>query len=148
MVPNVAEAIKSNTVPKLAPVKLDTPSFAWPNNVQVVPHDVFGERAIVVPDGFLVPGKSDGGIYIITMDSTDITKTTGTLKLSAKKSGYFYHMGEWVDMNGDGRKDFLTARSNAKANGGELVWFEHPAEGLSSADWTEHIVTKGPDVGI
>jgi hypothetical protein len=57
-------------------------------------------------------------------------------------------MGEWVDMNGDGRKDFLTARSNAKANQGELVWFEHPSEGLTSATWTEHIVTKGPDVGI
>ena len=57
-------------------------------------------------------------------------------------------MGEWVDMNGDGRKDFLTARSNAKANGGELVWFEHPESGLTSAHWTEHVVTKGPDVGI
>ena len=39
-------------------------------------------------------------------------------------------MGEWIDLNGDGRKDFLTARSNAKVNGGELVWFEHPASGL------------------
>ena len=57
-------------------------------------------------------------------------------------------MGEWIDMNGDGRKDFLTARSNAKKDGGELVWFEHPAEGLTTAAWTEHIVCKGPDVGI
>lgn len=103
--------------------------------MQVVPFDVFGERAIVVPDGFLVPGKSDGGVYVITMDANDITKTTGTFKLSAKKSGYFYHMGEWVDMNGDGRKDFLTARSNAKKDGGELVWFEHPATGLTNTAW-------------
>ena len=101
-----------------------------------------------MPDGFLVPGKSDGGVYIVTVDDSDITKTTGTFKLSAKKSGFFYHMGEWVDMNGDGRKDFLTARSNAKANGGELVWFEHPAAGLTSATWTEHVVSSGPDVGI
>jgi hypothetical protein len=44
----------------------------------VVPHDVFGQRALVVPDGFLVPGKSDGNIFIVTIDDSDITKTTGT----------------------------------------------------------------------
>jgi hypothetical protein len=83
------------------------------------------------------------------MDKTDVTKTTGTFKISKNKSGYFYHMGEWIDLNGDGRKDFLTARSNAKVNGGELVWFEHPASGLSTGStWTEHIVSAGPDVGI
>ena len=148
VVPKVADAVKNNTVAQLKPIELNTPSFAWPNNVQVVPQDVFNQRAIVVPDGFLVPGKSDGGVYIVTMDSVDITKTTGTFKLSAKKNGFFYHMGEWIDMNGDGRKDFLTARSNAKKGDGELVWFEHPAAGLTTATWTEHIVCKGPDVGI
>jgi hypothetical protein len=25
-----------------------------------------------------VPGKSDGGVYIVTMDASDITLTTGT----------------------------------------------------------------------
>lgn len=39
-------------------------------------------------------------------------------------------MGQWVDLNGDGRLDFITARSNAKANQGELVWLEHPEGGL------------------
>jgi len=101
-----------------------------------------------VPDGFLVPGKSNGGLYVITMDATDITKTTGTFKISAKNNGYFYHMGEWVDLNGDGRKDFITARSNAKAGGGQLVWFEQPAAGLTTATWTEHVICEGPDVGI
>jgi len=56
-------------------------------------------------------------------------------------------MGNWIDMNNDGRKDFLTARSNAKAGEGELVWLEHPAEGLGGT-WTEHVITNGPDVGI
>lgn len=82
------------------------------------------------------------------MDSADVTKTKATFKISANKNGYFYHMGEWIDLNGDGRKDFLTARSNAKAGGGQLVWFEHPEAGLTSATWTEHVVSSGPDVGI
>jgi hypothetical protein len=82
------------------------------------------------------------------MDASDITLAKNTYKISPAKNGYFYHMGEWIDLNGDGRKDFLTARSNAKAGGGELVWFEHPAAGLTTAPWIEHVVASGPDVGI
>ncbi len=81
---------------------------------------------MVAPDGFLVPGKTNGGIYIMTMDQYDITKSTSVTKISTEPRGYFYHMGVWIDLNGDGRKDFITARSNAKAGGGQLVWFEHP----------------------
>lgn len=148
VVPGLEAAVQNNTVSKLVAKELKTPSFEWPNNVATIPEDVFGYRAIVVPDGFLVPGKSNGGVYIVTMDATDITLATGTFKISPKEDGYFYHMGEWIDMNGDGRKDFVTAKSNAKAGGGKLVWFEHPAAGLTSATWTEHVVTSGPDVGI
>lgn len=149
VVPDIKDAIVNNTVSKLSPVPLPLhkTNFAWPNNVEVVPFDVFGLRAIVVPDGFLVPGKSDGGVYIITMDPSNVTLTTAVTKISTEPKGYFYHMGYWVDLNGDGRKDFITARSNAKAGGGQLVWFEHPAEGISGK-WTEHIVCSGPDVGI
>lgn len=67
-------------------------------------------------------------------------------QISELKSGYFYHEGEWIDMNGDGRLDYLTARSNAKENGGELVWFEHPEGGLGTGYWAEHVLHKGPDV--
>jgi hypothetical protein len=148
VVPDISEAVTNDTVSKLKSEKLKTPSFEWPNDVQVIPQEVFGYRAIMVPDGFLVPGKTNGGLYIITMDETDITLTKSTTKISAKNKGYFFHMGEWVDLNGDGRLDFLTARSNAKAGGGQLVWFEHPAEGLTDATWTEHVISEGPDVGI
>ena len=58
-------------------------------------------------------------------------------------------MGYWVDLNGDGRKDFVTARSNAKAGEGELLWLEHPAEGLDSTEkWTEHVLGNIADVSI
>ena len=90
----------------------------------MVPHEVFGFRAIVVPDGFLVPGHKDGGVYVIQMDDTDVTKAVNTVKISPDKNNYFYHMGQWIDLNNDGRLDFITARSNAKAGEGELVWFE------------------------
>ena len=115
MVPYIGHAVKDGDVSNLQSIKLDTPKFEWPNNVEAVPQDVFGERAIVVPDGFLVPGKKNGGVYIIRMDATDLTRTVETVKISQEKKDYFYHMGFWVDLNGDGRKDFITARSNSKA---------------------------------
>jgi hypothetical protein len=147
VVPDIKDAVIAGDASTLSAHKLDTPKFEWPNDVKVIPNDVFYKRGIVVPDGFLVPGKSNGGVYVITMDDSDITQTVSTTKISTEDKGYFYHMGEWIDMNGDGRKDFLTARSNAKKNGGQLVWFEHPKEGLEG-EWTEHIVCYGPDVGI
>jgi len=149
MVPGVKAGVTAGDVSTLQPVKLDTPSFAWPNNIEVVPQDVFGERAIVVPDGFLVPMKTNGGIYIVRMDGTDLTKTTGTVKITGKSDGKFYHMGYWVDLNGDGRKDFITARSNAKAGQGELLWLEHPEAGLNSgAPWVEHVLGNMADVAF
>lgn len=151
IVPGIKDAVAAADVSSLSGTKLDTGSthFMWPNDAKVVPSDVFdGQRAIVVPDGFLVPGHKNGGVYVIQMDSSDLTKTTNTVKISPDKDDYFYHMGKWVDMNGDGRKDFITARSNATAGDGELVWFEHPEDGLNATPWTEHVVTKGPDVGI
>ena len=132
VVPGIKEALAAGDATTLEPVLLDTASFEWPNNVAVVPMDVFDERAIVVPDGFLVPTKKTGGIYIVRMDSSDITQTVETVKITEHKRNYFYHNGYWVDLNGDGRKDFITARSNAKKGKGELVWLEHPEGGLSS----------------
>lgn len=50
-------------------------------------------------------------------------------------------------MNGDGRLDYLTARTNAGANKGEMLWLEHPVEGLQKTPWVEHVIaTPGPEV--
>ena len=114
IVPGLKEAVVAGDISTLQSYKLDVPHFTWPNNIAVVPQDVFGERAIHVPDGFVVPMHGNGGIYIVRMDETDLTKTKETVKITAHKRGYFYHMGYWLDLNGDGRKDFLTARSNGK----------------------------------
>ena len=58
-------------------------------------------------------------------------------------------MGYWVDLNDDGRKDLITARSNAKAGEGELLWLKQPKEGLDSTEyWEEHILGNMADVSI
>ena len=48
-------------------------------------------------------------------------------------------------MNGDGRLDYLTSRSNGKAGDGELVWLEHPENGIDEdKPWKLHHLTNGP----
>jgi hypothetical protein len=42
VVPDITEAVVSGDVSSLKAVKLDTPNFEWPNDVKVIPHDVFG----------------------------------------------------------------------------------------------------------
>lgn len=149
MVEGVTDAVKAGNIGTLNSVRLDTINYMWPNNIEAVPQSVFGERAIVVPDGFLVPTKTNGGIYIVRMDDTDLTKTKSTVKISQEKDGYFYHMGFWVDLNQDGRLDYITARSNAKAGEGELVWLEHPEDPLDAGvAWPEHIIGNVADVSI
>jgi hypothetical protein len=145
---DITGAITSKDLSTLQPVVLDCPAFVWPNVARVVPMDVFNERVIVVPDGFIPPGYKNGGIYLVQMDENDVTKQVKTMTMTHNTDGYFYHMGFWVDLNGDGRKDFLTAKSNAKVGGGQLVWYEHPEGGLETENWTEHFIASGPDIGI
>ena len=111
--PNVQEAIVAKDLSTLTPVQLDTPNFTWPNLAKPVPQDVFNQRVIVVPDGFIPPGKTNGGVYLVVMDPSDVTKTVQTITMTHNLNGYYYHMGFWLDLNGDGRKDFLTAKCNS-----------------------------------
>ena len=113
--------------------------------VDVVPHKVFNSRAVFVPDGFLVPMHTDGGVYIILLGD-DNTPTT-QFKITKEKSGYFYHTGEWRDFNNDGYLDFLTARTDAKKGDGHLLWLENPGtQATGNQEWAEHVITEGPDV--
>merc|ERR1711920_135818 len=149
--PGLKDAVVAGDVDDVKAVTLD-PSpwkFESPNNAKVVPDDVFaGENVVLVPDGFVIPGHRDGGAYLLVQDNDDITKTKKTIRVSPYKSRYWYHTGHWIDMNNDGLKDLLIGRTNSKAGGGELVWFEHPASGAldDGENWTEHVITSGPQV--
>jgi hypothetical protein len=116
----------------------------WPNKLSKTPSDY--PEFTVVPDGFLPPGKSDGGVFL--------ADPSGTVhRITAERKGGFYHEVEWHDFNGDGEKDMLTARVIksgpffAPKFDGELVWLENPGRGqMTRQMWKEHIVASGPDV--
>jgi hypothetical protein len=145
-------------------VNLTTGGFAdlatnidWPNVATVVDEKVFGFKAAIIGSGFLVPSHTTGGVWIVELSTEPKVLTSGPVKITKDlnnwkpDSGWFYHKGDLIDMNGDGLLDIVTSRCaysvepwNSKA--GILVWLEHPANGaLGGAPWKEHTIQKGPD---
>ncbi|CAH1800870.1 unnamed protein product [Owenia fusiformis] len=98
----------------------------WPREPGSIPFEVFGHEAIHAPDGFLVPGKDEGTVNII-----DMRNNPPTTHQLIPRDWWFYHRVTWMDMNGDGRIDIVTARARREPNTGitisELIWLEHPA---------------------
>lgn len=129
----------------------------WPNVPTVVEEDVFGFKAAIIGSGFLVPSHTTGGVWIAELESNPKVLKSGPVKITKDinswrpDSGWFYHRGQLVDMNGDGRLDIVTARCaysvepwNPKA--GKMVWLEQPsANALDGTAWVEHEMQDGPD---
>jgi len=145
---DIASAFSSGRMRNL-PQALETSGaegFKWPNKLDHAPPSVAGSGGdiLVIPDGFLVPGKRTGGIFF---------HRNGKLhRISAIKENAFYHEVEWRDMNGDGHLDILCPR--AIINGtfsvefrGEFMWYENPGPSkVMSQEWKEHKIVDGPDV--
>ena len=117
-------------------------AIKWPNEVTSVPKHLYVnhhhntddtgsvkeeevelEDALLVTDGFLVPGKDKGGLYVVRNPGNGISEwsdcLTGTTNLrgapidaDGEKSGdWFYHKAMWMDLTGDGRQSILSARA-------------------------------------
>uniref|UniRef100_A0A7S4QK00 Uncharacterized protein n=1 Tax=Ditylum brightwellii TaxID=49249 RepID=A0A7S4QK00_9STRA len=95
------------------------------------------DDALLVTDGFLVPGKDKGGLYVVrnpgNKDLEWAISLTGSAPVPERAVGgakerdgmdnWFYHRAVWVDLTGDGRLSILTARAKRpsilKSNGGD-----------------------------
>lgn len=127
--------------------------FLWPNEVAPVPPGTvrgLREEALLVADGFLMPGKNDGAVYLVASPGGPGERR---LRLTAPAPGFFYHKAVWVDLFQTGQKGILTARAKKPLLGqaeGELVFFEQPLvrDPLASfcTPWKETVITTGPDV--
>lgn len=123
----------------------------WPNEVNTVPGQPYNrlrdakdceklsvridenelQDALLVSDGFLVPGRDNGGLHVILKPGDDkaerrvcLTGKNGADRIrnkhsknkdydvqSGDESGWFYHRSIWIDLTGDGRQSILTARA-------------------------------------
>ena len=127
-----------------------TSNLTWPNTVTSVPPGAIGPQpALLLGDGFLVPGKSQGAVRLLQLNADWSLQRTVTL--TAPKGnwlgGWFYHHTLLRDMNGDGRLDILTARATKPligAEAAEMLWLEQPASNpTTSGPWTEHVIANG-----
>lgn len=144
-VPNVGQHLAN--IEQLEPT-LVTDAVTWPNAVSAAPTDALPVDALVVPGGFLVPGKGNGSISLVPLGN-DGGPCGPPQPLTREADGWFYHQAEWMDMNHDGRADIVTARAKRSMLGGgdsELVWLEQPKEAPLQGPWREHVLAKGPDV--
>ena len=135
--------------------------FAWPNAVEHVPAEfmqgMFGEgfqvsASLLIADGFLVPGKTDGGVYMV--QDPGGTREQGARLTRRDDTRWFYHRAVPIEMPG-GSKGVLTARalkplSPFQPAQGELVYLEAPNASNPLAPWhlpwREVVVASGPDV--
>lgn len=136
------------------------PKTVWPNEAVVAPEGVFPFQALVIPQGFLstpFPGRltainlDDPSFpeYVIHQSTKDWSGQSPVH--SEGNSPRFYHRALFIDMDGDGLKDIVTARSGFLPGAttyppfSELVWFRNPGELIDPATpWQETVLFGGP----
>lgn len=151
-------------------------TFPWPNECLRLPSSpTIPTPGVLITDGFLLPTRSNGGIYIVLSPHLPTERTvriTPTEREDNGSRGWYYHRATVMDLTGDGRMSVLTARARAPSIGGggeqgELVWLEMPlpplhspsglpleSDGITPFDpysplhtpWKLRTLTTGPDV--
>ncbi|RUS86576.1 hypothetical protein EGW08_005657 [Elysia chlorotica] len=117
----------------------------WPNFIEKVPDQVLETKTpyIIIPDGFLVPGKEHGSLTLQPLYGGASSVISGT------SGSWFFHLVQWVDMDKDGTLDALTCKSTKPLFGsfkGAMVWYKNPKDHSLNSPWKETIIAQGPDV--
>jgi hypothetical protein len=101
-------------------------NFLWPNELTMF-QDKNNKPVLLVPDGFLLPGQNDGGLYAIRDPHTINAQP---VRITEVKKGWFYHRAVHVKLP-TGQEGILTARARKPLFGrgsGELVWLSLPSD--------------------
>jgi hypothetical protein len=122
--------------------------YLWPNELTLF-RSRSGDEVLIVPDGFLTPSASNGGIFLIRNPLDPLSKVT---RITAMKHGWFYHRAVHICLP-SGQEGILTARATKEIGSpgrGELVWIslsdQSWMDGNDSHPLPETILAEGPDV--
>ncbi len=138
-VPNIGSQLTTQITPTLV-----TNQIIWPNGV--VPADPLVEYSIIVPSGFLVPGKTNGNLYYLSKQEPIALVPDDT-------EHWFYHDADFKDMDGDGYIDIVAGRANVPFIGSpktELIWLKNPGNNTITGPWELHYLMRegGPDIQV
>jgi hypothetical protein len=139
IVPNIEWQLTTQIKPAVV-----TDKIIWPNGI--VAADQLVEYSIIVPSGFLVPGKSNGNLYYMSRD--------GPLALvPSDRTNWFYHDADFKDMDGDGHIDIVAGRANVPILGAattQLIWLKNPGNETITGPWKLNYLMKegGPDIQV
>ena len=122
-----------------------TDTIVWPNGI--VSSDALAPYSIIIPSGFLVPGKSSGNLYFMAQNGQP------TPLVPNERTNWFYHDADFRDMDLDGHIDVVTGRANVPLISNpqtQLVWLRNPGNSTIKGPWELHILTEdgGPDVQV
>jgi hypothetical protein len=115
-------------------------SVTWPNLVNKAPASVFGSAGVIIAGGFLVPGKTNGGIWFSGADGKIIELFRG--------KDYFYHTVAFYDVDQDGKMDMLSCRASKglfSDGRGDLVYLQPIDRAKPLGKWKETIIGRGCD---
>lgn len=122
-------------------------SVTWPNDIRAAPAEVFGSDGIVVGGGFLVPGKTDGGIYFSASGGPG--GSSGPLVRLTTYPGWFYHRVLFADMDNDGVLDMVSCRAAVGLLRDQTMLVvlrpSDPADPAAEDSWVETEIGPGCD---
>ena len=119
-------------------------SVTWPNDITAAPNNIFGSDGIIVGGGFLVPGKSNGGIYF---SASANGASADWIELYAK-SGWFYHRVLFADIDNDGKQEMISCRAEKGVFSGAstmLVTLKPADATKPTGSWVETEIGPGCD---
>ncbi|KAF7539588.1 hypothetical protein G7054_g2019 [Neopestalotiopsis clavispora] len=129
---------------QLTPTKIGG-SITWPNDITVAPAEVFGTEGVLVGGGFLVPTKTDGGIYFSANGASGRSASWAQL---IEQSGWWYHRVLFADMDGDGVLDMVSCRADQPLIGATktmLVILKPKDASAPTGEWVETEIGAGCD---
>lgn len=144
---NVAEVSEYDVFdPLMTDKNTLTEELQWPNEIDLVPEEVFDRRVMTVASGFFLAGKDNGTVALIDVDDINNPVLHYLAPFDQNGKKWFYHRVMWTDMNSDGHLDAVTARAwgaGDHAEEAQLLWLENPGFSYPTGNWNEHIIHEG-----